>query len=254
MHAKTPQDYPSGLEKRSLVCIVPARNEAGHLGQIIKGIRSIQEITQIVIVEGGSNDGTFEIGKKLAEANPETIFCIKQSGKGKFNAVIEGAALLESDFTIVWDADGTVPVESTQQLIDLSLKTGSFLIGDRLRGQIEPGAMQKANKIGNWFFGIAWAPLLRIKPTDIFCGTKIGPSRIFLNTPEYFKKHDPYGDIALLLTARLMRVKIESVSVTYTARVYGESKMRRWRMGLRFLKLTVISYKHYFLKNVSLDA
>jgi glycosyltransferase involved in cell wall biosynthesis len=236
-------------KKRSTVsCVIPARNESGHLDEIVNGIKGVTEIDYIIIVEGGSTDGTFEIATKLAELDPKKVFCLKQSKKGKFNAVLEGSNHMKSDFVVVWDADGTVPVNSTRALITTALKDNSLMIGDRLRGRIEAGAMQKANRIGNWAFAFAWAPILKSKPTDIFCGTKVGPSAIFRKIPIYFTQNDPYGDIAILISARMLNVPINSLPVDYTERVYGESKMRRWLMGVTFLKLTLSSYKYLLLR------
>lgn len=230
----------------TLTCVVPARNEAGHLEQLVNSILSVEEITQVVIVEGGSTDNTYEIAEKLSKLNPGRLSCIKQTGKGKFNAVLEGASIHKTEFTMIWDADGTVPVESSKRIISQAFSKNGFSMGDRLRGEIEPGAMQFANKIGNWFFALAWAPINRIKPTDVFCGTKVAPSSVFANVPRKFIVADPYGDIALLITARKLGVKICPVTVRYTARVYGESKMRRWKMGYVFFKLTLLSYRTLF--------
>jgi glycosyltransferase involved in cell wall biosynthesis len=202
----------------------------------------------VVIVEGGSTDNTYEIAERLSRQHPNRLTCIKQTGKGKFNAVLEGASLHKTEFTMIWDADGTVPLESTKKIINKALSGDSFSMGDRLRGEIEPGAMQFANKIGNWFFALAWAPINRTKPTDIFCGTKVAPSKVFMNVPERFVSADPYGDIALLLTARKLEIKVSPVEVRYTARMYGESKMRRWKMGYIFLKLTGLSYREILRK------
>ena len=77
--------------KPTLTCVVPARNEAGHLEQLVNTILSVEEITHVVIVEGGSTDNTYEIAKRLSKLNPSRLTCIKQTGKGKFNAVLEGA-------------------------------------------------------------------------------------------------------------------------------------------------------------------
>ena len=229
--------------KQTLTCVVPARNEAGHLEQLVNSILSIEEITHVVIVEGGSTDSTYEIAEKLSKINQNRVTCIKQTGKGKFNAVLEGASMHSDDFTMIWDADGTVPVESSRRIINKALSENGFSMGDRLRGDIEPGAMQFANKIGNWLFALAWAPINRIKTTDIFCGTKVAPSEVFARVPQHLRTADPYGDIALLLTARKLGIKVSPVKVRYTARVYGESKMRRWNMGFIFLKLTGLAYR-----------
>jgi len=203
----------------------------------------VEAITNVVIVEGGSTDRTYEIALELSSIYPNRVVCVKQTGKGKFNAVLEGASIHSSDFTMIWDADGTVPLDSTKRIIQKALNSNAFVMGDRLRGEIEPGAMQFANKIGNWLFAIAWAPINRCKPTDIFCGTKVAPSIVFAHVPKKMISADPYGDIALLLTARIQGIRVKTVSVNYTARVYGESKMRRWKMGFIFLKLTYFSYR-----------
>jgi glycosyltransferase involved in cell wall biosynthesis len=226
----------------TLQCIVPARNEAGHLASLIEDILSVPEISRVVIVEGGSTDNTYQLAADLALKNQSRITCLRQSGKGKFNAVLEGAIHHKADFTMVWDADGTVPLGSTRNIINHSLATGNFVMGDRLRGKIEPGAMQFANIIGNWIFAILWAPITKIRPTDIFCGTKIGPTSVFLSAPKHLVASDPYGDISLLLSSRLLNIPISAVRVSYRARAYGVSNMRRWSMGLIFLKLTLISY------------
>jgi glycosyltransferase involved in cell wall biosynthesis len=235
--------------KPTLTCVVPARNEAGHLEQLVQSILSVEAISRVVIVEGGSTDSTYEIAVELSKLNPNRVTCTKQTGKGKFNAVLEGASMFKSDFTMIWDADGTVPVESSRMIIKSSLDCGSLSMGDRLRGEISPGAMQFANRVGNWLFAIAWSPINRIKPTDIFCGTKVAPSEVFTNVPQKLISNDPYGDIALLLTARQLGIKITPTPVKYTARIYGESKMRRWKMGFIFLKLTCISYSQLLIKS-----
>lgn len=236
--------------KPTLTCVVPARNEAGHLEQLVNSILSVEEITNVVIVEGGSTDNTYELAEKLSKLNPNRLSCIKQTGKGKFNAVLEGAAVHRTEFTMIWDADGTVPVESTRKIINTAFSESSLSMGDRLRGYMEPGAMQLANRIGNWLFAIAWAPINRIRPTDIFCGTKVAPSEVFAKVPKIFASADPYGDIALLITARRLKIKVSPVTVRYTARVYGESKMRRWKMGFIFLKLTQLAYRELLQKGL----
>ena len=234
--------------KPTLTCVVPARNEAGHLKTLIESISSVAQIDKIVIVEGGSTDDTFEIATQIASQQPERITCLKQSGKGKFNAVLEGVKSQNTEFSMIWDADGTVPVSASILIIKKALAEQCFSMGDRLRGRIEPGAMQIANKIGNWIFAILWAPIIKRRPTDIFCGTKVGPTEVFKKVLPEMISRDPYGDISLLLSARLLGVAINPVTVDYNSRVYGESKMRRWKMGYVFLKLTGLSYREILRK------
>jgi glycosyltransferase involved in cell wall biosynthesis len=228
--------------KPTLTCIVPARNEQGHLGELLIEILTLENITQVVIVEGGSSDDTWLTAQKLAKEYPGRVFAIQQSGKGKFNAVREAALISSSKYIVIWDADGTVPIASSRKLVAHGLATGNFTIGDRLRGNIEKNAMQTANWFGNWMFALLWSPIIKSRPTDIFCGTKIFPASLFNQLQENLAEIDPYGDITLLAAARSANIQIDSIVVNYTSRSYGVTKMRRWKMGARFFKLTVIAY------------
>ena len=86
-------------------CIVPARNEQGHLRSVISEIRRVKFISEIVIIEGGSTDKTFDEAKALEQEFPELIRVAVQPGKGKFDAVRLGAELCRENLIIIWDAD-----------------------------------------------------------------------------------------------------------------------------------------------------
>ena len=232
-------------------CIVPARNEQGHLRSVISEIRRVKFISEIVIIEGGSTDKTLDEAKALGQEFPELIRVAVQPGKGKFDAVRLGAELCRENLIIIWDADGTVPLESTESLISLALNSGSSVIGDRLRGEIEPGAMYKANYLGNWFFAFLWAPLLKGKIMDLLCGTKIFTKDVYLSVPEKVARHDPYGDFTLLLSARIIREDVLSMPVMYRKRRYGVTNIHRWTGGLQLLWVTFLAYKAFLTMRLS---
>lgn len=229
-------------EMRTLSCIVPARNEAGHLNEVLDHVLSVPEITQVIIVEGGSSDNTWEVADNYAKKLPGKIFLYRQDKRGKFNAVLTGAKFATGDHIVIWDADGTVPIEDSRKVISSAMSSGQAAMGNRLLGRIEPGAMQFANYLGNWAFAISWAPLLGFKPKDLLCGTKIFPRAVFTEMPQWLADIDPYGDFALISHSRSMGIKIESITVNYNARTYGETNINRWRGGMQLLKTTIAIY------------
>jgi glycosyltransferase involved in cell wall biosynthesis len=223
-------------------CVIPARNEAGHLSHVVDEVLSCQDILDILIIEGGSTDDTYLEAVKIAQQNPNRIRVFKQEGKGKFNAVQLGASLAREEFFLIWDADGTVPLEGTREVIRHALLTGHATMGNRLKGVREKGAMQFSNFIGNWVFATLWAPLLNSKPADMLCGTKIVQTRVFTNIPPKLLKVDPYGDFALIATARHLGFPVHSVPVNYSARKYGTTNIKRWSGGISLLLTTIYVY------------
>ncbi len=153
-----------------------------------------------------------------------------------------GSKICTSDLILIWDADGTVSSLDTLRIIKLAQETGLPVIGDRLRGNIAKGAMQIANWFGNWFFAVMWSPIIRSKPTDMLCGTKIFPRFIFSELPKWLIKNDPYGDFALVAFARSKNLRILSCIVDYSARSYGVTNISRWSGGVALFKTTIKVY------------
>jgi glycosyltransferase involved in cell wall biosynthesis len=230
-------------------CIIPARNEAGHLRELIAAVLPFDEITDIIIVEGGSSDNTYGEAVLISEKYPDKIRVIKQNSVGKFNAVQSGVLIAREKLLLIWDADGTVPAKSTNLIIRKAIITGHTTIGDRLRGNREVGSMQFFNFLGNWAFALVWIPLLWRKPIDLLCGTKIIHAQVFAKIPNWLLKIDPYGDFSLIATARFFNFPIESVPVKYLARKYGETNIRRWNGGFRLLITTLAIYFWFIGKN-----
>ena len=85
-----------------LTCVVPIRNEAGNILGLIPEIKSIDEIDEVIIVEGGSTDDSFEIARNLSK-NDHRIKVLKQKGKGKFDAVLEGVHHSKNELIVVWE-------------------------------------------------------------------------------------------------------------------------------------------------------
>jgi glycosyltransferase involved in cell wall biosynthesis len=241
------------MKNNSITCVVPARNEAGHLREVISQVKSISAIQDIIIVEGGSSDSTWDVSLELAKEDSTRVRAFKQIGKGKFNAVQHGAANAKFSYLLVWDADGTVPLECTMKVIDHALESGHATMGDRLRGEIEPGAMRFANWVANWVFAFLWWPILRTKPSDMLCGTKIVQTSVITSIPQWLLKIDPYGDFALIANARFQGYYIHSVVVDYSARKYGSTNIHRWSGGFRLLFATFSIYSWLLFRKRKID-
>lgn len=240
-----PAAVPAGASPTVSV-VVAARNEAGHIDELLERIPEMGAATEIVFVEGNSSDDTWGAIERAIAANPQRrCKLIKQPGKGKGDAVRAGFEVAEGDMLMILDADITVPPEDLPRFYDvLASGQGEFANGVRLVYPMDEEAMRFANLVGNKFFSLAFSWLLGQPIRDTLCGTKVlwakDYRRIAANRP-YFGDFDPFGDFDLLFGAAKLNLKILEVPIRYRARRYGETNIRRWSHGLLLLRMVAFA-------------
>ena len=107
-----PTRNPCRAPPRVVSVIIPARNEAGNIEAAVVRTPSLGAGTEIIFVEGHSRDDTWAEIERVAAAYPgRAIRTLRQSGKGKGNAVREAFAVATGDILMILDADLTVPPE-----------------------------------------------------------------------------------------------------------------------------------------------
>jgi len=220
--------------------IIPCRNEAGNLPTLVNAVMGILAPgDKVIIIEGGSSDGTWEVAVELKNKYHGDIILLKQSSTGKFNAVQEGLESSDCIMSMIWDADATVDFEANKEIYETNLAKQSLVMGDRLRGTRERGAIRPLNLIGNWFFAILWIWILHRRPIDLLCGTKKFPTNLLTKASPKILDCDPYGDFSIIATAKKEGLAILSIPVSYKARSYGTTNIQRWSGGITLLKLTI---------------
>jgi glycosyltransferase involved in cell wall biosynthesis len=226
--------------------IVPARNEAGNVPEIFRRVPEMGAGTEIVFVEGGSSDNTYQAIEAAIAANPQRrCKLLRQTGVGKGDAVRVGFAAASGDILMILDADLTVMPEDLPRFYKaLVTGHGEFINGVRLVYPMEEEAMRFFNLLGNKFFSAAFSWLLGQPIKDTLCGTKVlwreDYARIVANR-SYFGDFDPFGDFDLLFGAAKLSLKIVELPVRYGPRRYGSTNIQRWRHGWMLLKMVVFA-------------
>ncbi|SRR5258708_174567 len=188
----------------SVSIIIPARNESGNIKGILKKIPTLGIKTEVIFVEGNSNDNTYEKIRNEINKHKRKLNCslYKQKGKGKGDAVRLGFSKAKNDILMILDADLTVlPSDLIKFYNAIANGLGEFINGTRLVYPMESQAMRTLNYIGNKFFSTVFSYLLDQKIKDTLCGTKVLFKKDYKRIKKIryqFGQDDPFGDFDLL--------------------------------------------------------
>lgn len=145
--------------------IFPALNEEETIGKIIDEV-PIEEIegrgyrAEIIVVDNGSTDKTREI----AEAKGARV--ITEPSRGKGRAMRTAFESVSGDFIFMIDADFTYPATYVPRMLELLEGGYDVVLGSRLKGQKEEGAMSRLNIVGNHLLALLANLLYRTRVSD----------------------------------------------------------------------------------------
>ena len=234
-------------ERASVSIIVPARNEAGNIENVIQRVPSMGPQDELIFIEGGSQDNTWDLIRSLTKkySGKKNIRYARQGGRGKGDAVRKGFAMAKGDILMILDADLTVMPEELPRFYELiCCGTGEFINGSRLVYPMENRAMRFLNMLGNRFFALAFSFVLGQHFKDTLCGTKVlwkDDYRKIAANRDYFGSHDPFGDFDLLLGASRFNLRIVELPISYKERCYGNTNIARWRHGALLLRMLFVA-------------
>ena len=138
----------SGENPKKVCVIFPALNEEETIGKVIDEVPvpQLEENgykVEVVVVDNGSTDKTREI----AEAKGARVITEPEKGKGR--AMRTAFKSVKGDFVFMLDADFTYPATYIPQTIELLEDKYDVVLGSRLKGNMEDGAMSRLNLVGN---------------------------------------------------------------------------------------------------------
>lgn len=231
----------------SVSIIIPARNEYGNVKGILKKIPKLGSKTEVIFVEGGSKDNTYDkIVEEISKNNLKWLDCriVKQKGKGKKDAVELGFSLAKNDILMILDADLTVaPTELSKFYAAISEDKGELIIGSRLVYPMEKQSMRLLNYFGNKIFSLIFSFIIGQKIKDTLCGTKVISRKNYMmikKRQKYLGGFDPFGDFDLIFGATMHDLKILEIPIRYRERTYGSTNISRFKHGLLLLKMALV--------------
>jgi len=108
------------LERPRYSIVVPAYNERRRLGrtleQILAHLRQASWSAEVVIVDDGSRDDTFQIANDFASANPQVRVIQNPGNQGKGYSVRNGMLNARGEILLFTDADLSSPIAEAGKL------------------------------------------------------------------------------------------------------------------------------------------
>ena len=148
----------------NVALIIPARNEEiplpGVLAEIPPGVAEV-----VIVVDNGSTDRTAEVSRQsgaVVASEPRAGYGFACAA-GVRAAIERGAEVL-----VFLDADGSFdPAQVPDLLAPIEAGQADLVLGSRLAGGMEPGAMPPHARFGNWLVARLMGLLYGLQVTDL---------------------------------------------------------------------------------------
>ncbi|MFW5805675.1 MAG: glycosyltransferase family 2 protein [Bacteroidales bacterium] len=226
------------MVQKVLSIIIPAYNEAMHIGSLIKLVADtkmqLPVKKEIIIVDDGSTDGTFDIASDYAKQyNDQKIILLQNKiNKGKGSAVRKGLEHASGDIVLIQDADLEYDPSEYDELIQPIIDDHADVVyGSRFIGSKPQRKLYFWHNAGNKFITFLSNLLTGLNLTDIETCFKAFNTTILKS----ISLHENRFGFEPEVTAKISRIKavrIYEIGIAYHGRTYQDGKKVKWHDGL----------------------
>jgi len=211
--------------------IVPARDEAATIGEVLERVVALPLEKQIIVVDDGSTDGTQEVAERWA-AGREGVTVVSKPAGGKGSAVRAGIEHVEGEIVVVQDADLEYDPADVPALIEpIERGLADVVFGSRLSGGRPQRAYLFWHLVGNRFLSLLTNVLYNTTLSDMETGYKALRTDVLRSLD---LRQNGFG-IEPEITAKVCRrkLRIYELPIAYYGRTYAEGKKITWRDGFK---------------------
>ena len=220
-----------------LSIIIPAYNEEYRLPRTLEQIFTFLEgqkySAEVLIIENGSSDRTYEIATEFA-GRYENLHVFSEQLRGKGNAVKRGMLEAHGEYCFLCDADLSMPIEEVNRFLPPQLSDIDIAIGSREA----PGAVRynepEFRHLGGRLINLAIRVLILPGLQDTQCGFKCFRAEVAEKIFPFQSLAGWSFDIEILYVARKFGYKIVEVPIDWY--FDPETKLRAVKDALRMIR------------------
>jgi dolichyl-phosphate beta-glucosyltransferase len=229
------------LKQPYLSVVIPARNEETRLpralGQVFAFLEDQTYSAEVLVVENGSRDRTFDVAQRFAQQFP-TLKVLHEDQPGKGRAIRRGVMEALGEYRFIADADFSMPAEEIGRFLPPACQCDIAIASREATGAHrynEPGYRHLTGRVFNFLIRSLVLPGLQ----DTQCGFKCFKAAV---AEEIFPLQTLTGwsfDVELLAIARYRGYAITEIGIPWYYTSGSKINVLRdsWQM---FLDLLVI--------------
>lgn len=204
--------------------VIPTLNEAGNIIGVINTVKKVLKYPyEIIIVDGGSTDGTLDIVRH------KQCKLIIEPRRGYGLALRSGMKQANGNILVMVDGDGTYELKHINILLDRLIKKDADLcLATRM---YDPNkAMGMMNFVGNKVITFCFNMLYKQNLSDSQSGYRAISKKAFDKLE--FKEDDMAFATEMLVKFSQEKLKMVEIPTIYKERKYGKPKLRRFQSGI----------------------
>lgn len=236
----TPRDFPN------VSVVLPAYRLGKNIAPNMATVADVLPGAQIVVVDDGSDDGTYESALQAAAGMKRTVVLRHDHNRGKGAALQTGTAHAEGSTVVFLDGDLDLPPEQVPGLLALfGERKADVLVGAK-QEEMSDGRYPWKRRALSRLFSLITRVLFRLPVDETQTGLKIFKRTVL---GQVFAQQRVFGyafDLELLVRAH--RAGFNIVQTPVELRVGASSAPLQlstlWEMGRDTLRIFVWSLRH----------
>jgi glycosyltransferase involved in cell wall biosynthesis len=225
------QNYRQDIQDIHVSVVLPTLNEAQNLRYVLPFIPPI--VSEVILVDGNSTDDTVTVAKQIL---PE-VRIVKQTKKGKGNALQAGFAASTGDIIVMLDADGSTDPTEIPRFVQPLLEGYDCAKGSRFMKSGSSHDITIIRRLGNHLLCQLVNTLFHTRSSDLCYGYNA-----------FWKHCLNHVDITcdgfevetqIYLRMHKAQLKIAEVPSIENQRIYGKSNLHTFRDGWRVLRTII---------------
>lgn len=225
----------------AVTVLVPVLDEVESVPKMVAEVTAafeqIPEVTyELLFVDDGSTDGTWDEIAKLASADPRIRGVRLRRNFGKSTALANGVERARGETVITMDGDLQDDPAEIPRFLETVAQTGGLVSGWKQK-RLDPLSKRLPSKVFNWVTSKACG----LKMKDYNCGFKAAPMELYRSIPLYGEMHR-----FVPAMANNLGYAVTEIPVHHRAREFGRSKFgfERYLRGMLDL-VTVLMLTRY---------